>query len=940
MIKRFLLIILLFSTATLYSETWYVAQSGGNDAFDGLAPIVTDNHGPFKTISHAVPYLVQGDTLFVRYGTYSEKIEVNASGTALNPIVIMAYENEIPTLTADSWDGTYALDLTDASFIHIQNFIFANCLKNRKPILLDNSHYNKISNCSFTNNQGSAAIHVFNTSSYNEISECTFTNTGNVERVWDAHIYLDSAGDYNRILKNTFTQSDTITERGVWCSHTSFTDISYNEFSNLSGIALSIGIEPDEFKESNSIPIENSVFDNRFNNNSGICCLLSHANTTRVNICNFSNNMGESALSIIGSNSTDNLVQSCTFWENGSPVEQHSSHIAVTNAGPGNQIILNNISGDPDNSGFEIVNSFSAIHVQNTNDITINENTISKISYPATIDKTEYDSSWIKYPKDGGRAGHGIYVYSEDSPLSGIVIENNVVQDCGASGLSLSNSNNGSVSHNQSLNNGAWGISVNGSHNIVEHNSVWNNGWMHGGCSGINIHGTSIGNIVKRNVSSNNNQGTAGTVGADWWSDGNGIIADQGADSTWIYNNICFGNEGAGIAITASKYCQVLYNTIVANGISEHAGYKAGLALVTTISGSRQIEAETIIGNIIYNNAEFQLSIADVAGHSHIMHHNLYGTGPLSVNNAIIHYRDEELPTYERNFSTIELFQEYWRNKNNTINTLGSLDGDPLLVYGNNMPNMVSDVYLLTLSPARQNGPALDWFLTDYYGRDRQTFGNWDLGAMFIDNKAPDGFRLMTPEDQSTLSTLTPELRWEKADDNDLGDNITYHLVVKQMTGIETIIIDQYVVGNSFQINTNLLAGDSYQWSVTAIDLDDHLTECEQAFNFSIQKGTGIDDNNEKLPIEFQLYPNFPNPFNAGTSIRFDLPKPAKVKLTIYDVYGRVVKELINRNMSLGSHQLFWNGTNQSNLPVSSGIYWLKLKADPYTSIQRMVLLK
>jgi hypothetical protein len=94
------------------------------------------------------------------------------------------------------------------------------------------------------------------------------------------------------------------------------------------------------------------------------------------------------------------------------------------------------------------------------------------------------------------------------------------------------------------------------------------------------------------------------------------------------------------------------------------------------------------------------------------------------------------------------------------------------------------------------------------------------------------------------------------------------------------------------------------------------------------------------LPKEYSLRGNYPNPFNAKTIINFALPKESKVTLDIYNILGQKVKTLVDGAMPAGYHNLEWNGTDFNGLGVSSGVYLYKLKADNFTRVNRMTLLK
>ncbi len=91
----------------------------------------------------------------------------------------------------------------------------------------------------------------------------------------------------------------------------------------------------------------------------------------------------------------------------------------------------------------------------------------------------------------------------------------------------------------------------------------------------------------------------------------------------------------------------------------------------------------------------------------------------------------------------------------------------------------------------------------------------------------------------------------------------------------------------------------------------------------------------------FTLFPNFPNPFNPRTTIRFNIAKNTQVELTIFDINGRQVRTLLNSYLTKGNYQVVWDGLNAMGLPVSSGIYFYRLKTNQgQTQIRKMTLVR
>ena len=95
------------------------------------------------------------------------------------------------------------------------------------------------------------------------------------------------------------------------------------------------------------------------------------------------------------------------------------------------------------------------------------------------------------------------------------------------------------------------------------------------------------------------------------------------------------------------------------------------------------------------------------------------------------------------------------------------------------------------------------------------------------------------------------------------------------------------------------------------------------------------------VPDIFALKQNYPNPFNPTTRIRYQLPKESMVSVKIYDIMGRVVKELVPKQKKLaGFYQSTWNATNNNGDQVGAGMYIYVIEADNFRDSHKMVLMK
>jgi phage terminase large subunit-like protein len=97
----------------------------------------------------------------------------------------------------------------------------------------------------------------------------------------------------------------------------------------------------------------------------------------------------------------------------------------------------------------------------------------------------------------------------------------------------------------------------------------------------------------------------------------------------------------------------------------------------------------------------------------------------------------------------------------------------------------------------------------------------------------------------------------------------------------------------------------------------------------------GISGNEPVLPSTFALGQNYPNPFNPATIIKYQLPKASFVKISIYDVLGKNVAELVNDRKDAGYYQVEFNASH-----LASGLYLYKIEADGYTDVKKMMLIK
>lgn len=132
--------------------------------------------------------------------------------------------------------------------------------------------------------------------------------------------------------------------------------------------------------------------------------------------------------------------------------------------------------------------------------------------------------------------------------------------------------------------------------------------------------------------------------------------------------------------------------------------------------------------------------------------------------------------------------------------------------------------------------------------------------------------------------------------------------------------------GTNIYLDESALSGRTYTYQVGGVQGDREFL----SFTLSI--------NVPAIPLT--LYQNYPNPFNPSTSISFYMPGPDRVRLEIFDVQGRRIRTLADRQMEGGRHTLHWNGSNDAGRQVASGIYVYRLVSGKRSLTRKLVMMR
>ncbi len=203
--------------------------------------------------------------------------------------------------------------------------------------------------------------------------------------------------------------------------------------------------------------------------------------------------------------------------------------------------------------------------------------------------------------------------------------------------------------------------------------------------------------------------------------------------------------------------------------------------------------------------------------------------------------------------------------------------------------------------------------------------------------------------------------------------NVEFPLILSDRSQVVSIVADIMIEGGRI---TGVLAADSYASYMRAgkaheegyvfalaglesteegegvvvrlvVELDQpesspHLVLRHLSLNGSLVLASQLAESDilHDLPLHYAFRPNFPNPFNPETTVGFDLPVANQVRIHVYNVLGQLIRTLLDRHYEPGIHTVVWDGRDTGGAAVATGVYLLQLQAGPFTSTQKVLLLR
>ena len=248
-----------------------------------------------------------------------------------------------------------------------------------------------------------------------------------------------------------------------------------------------------------------------------------------------------------------------------------------------------------------------------------------------------------------------------------------------------------------------------------------------------------------------------------------------------------------------------------------------------------------------------------------------------------------------------------------------------------------------------------EYYITSTYNGGESISSN--IVSANISNSPPGNFNLVEPDEgdiyQFSENEINESIRfiWRDSIDPD-EQTLNYNVEIcrENVCWDTTLVQDEDLLVGSFcrieipvqDLINHLNIEDNQNtilWSVYASDGLD-TTEVDDGFGtFSINLDF-LESYEDVYPTYFQLRNAYPNPFNPYTTLNYYLPINSSVRLTIYDLVGNVITNLVNKDESPGYKSVRWNATNNQGQPVSAGVYLYRFEVGDFGQTKKMILLK
>lgn len=403
----------------------------------------------------------------------------------------------------------------------------------------------------------------------------------------------------------------------------------------------------------------------------------------------------------------------------------------------------------------------------------------------------------------------------------------------------------------------------------------------------------------------------------------NGVFSYQFGAILTLEQSVIYNNQSNGIMCSGTA--TILNSTISGNNTTGYGGGIDARDCNLTINSCTIVNNSSTLGGGLYH-ATGNLNIKN----SIIANNSATTSNDISLFFSTLNSQDYNL--FE-DISGLTIFGTTTHNIYNQDPNFGPL--------ANNGGSTLTHA-LLSGSPAINQIPASSPNgapSTDQRGYAR--VGDYDMGAF----EAPD-YSLSVSLSSFTVKVVdnSVELYWTTESE---VDNVGYILERKRENDFEWATIADYHTNEKLKGNGNTSSRVNYNFT-------DYNVTTDQIYSYRLKDvdtdglvtildiiTVQVKTAEESDPVHTKLNPVFPNPFNPHTKISYELEKEMAVNLTIYNLLGRQVRILANKEQqSSGIYNLYWDGKNNMNEPMPSGTYILVIKTDHFVESQKLILVR
>ncbi len=172
------------------------------------------------------------------------------------------------------------------------------------------------------------------------------------------------------------------------------------------------------------------------------------------------------------------------------------------------------------------------------------------------------------------------------------------------------------------------------------------------------------------------------------------------------------------------------------------------------------------------------------------------------------------------------------------------------------------------------------------------------------------------------------------------GEEEPYHLIASYQYHPSLQGLGNSTVGRTYQYaDREIIPGFLYRYLLYDVAVNGQRT-AHGPVHIDLREGSNQQMINSGIADDFELFPNWPNPFNPLTRIAYRLNKPVRVSLIIYNTLGQEVIALVNDDQAAGWYQVQWDGRDSKGQPMVSGLYIVQLTTGTHRQAHKMMLLR